>query len=159
MLKLRYNVAADLAFRLNVDNGVDPVTGEDRHWGVDAAPLLDPDGPDGWITGYHPTLWVVTCSTNTTGLYRLDEVDIGTTVAEMQARATQAIGLAYDSDEAMAILNGDNANWLQHYPEINREGNLTGEVIPQDGGDYIVVNDLAMIRTEDYPALLANAKA
>jgi len=156
MLKLRYNVAADLAFRLNVDNGVDPVTGENRHWGVDTAPLLDPDGK---ITGYHPTLWVVTCTTNATGLYRLDEVGIETTFAEMKARAMQAIGLAYDGDEAQAILNGDNADWSQHYPEIDSMGELTGEVINDEDG-YIVVNECeAVIRAEDYPALLAHWEA
>jgi len=64
--------------------------------------------------------------------------------------AQRAMGLRYDSPEAIAIINGpdddgDKLDWYQYYPEADGFGNLTGDVIPNESDGYVVVHDEVMV--------------
>lgn len=62
--------------------------------------------------------------------------------------ASQAIGLRYDSDDAKKIL--DVLDWASHWPVIDNQGCLTGDVKETDDMDeYANVDDLACIAIDD----------
>ena len=62
------------------------------------------------------------------------------------ALCAEARGLRYDSPEAKKIL--DRWTWDNHWPLVNNDGTLTGDVIESEEcsrGDYRNVDDMAMI--------------
>ena len=71
--------------------------------------------------------------------------DQGHLLSELAERAS---GLRYDSTEAKAIL--DTEDWANHWPVVDADGLLTGDVVETDGcAGYLNVRDEAMIAVEE----------
>jgi len=72
----------------------------------------------------------------------------------LTAAAVQAAGLRYDSDEASEILDAAEADWASHWPMIDGNGKLTGNVVETDGWteDHLNVGDSAAIMRDDATA-------
>ena len=63
--------------------------------------------------------------------------------------AEQAVGLRYDSKEAEAIMDINNADWSNFWPTVGRDGLLDGGIVESgETEDYINVDDMAMILRE-----------
>ena len=72
----------------------------------------------------------------------------GNTNAELVALTDRAAGLRYDSPDAIAIL--DEADWANHWPVVDADGLLTGDVVETDDCEnYWNVDDMAMISDND----------
>jgi hypothetical protein len=72
----------------------------------------------------------------------------GNTNTELYSLAQEAIGLHYEAPEARIIL--DRADWSHHWPVVDGDGRLTGDVVEtEDCGGYWNVDDEAMIANED----------
>lgn len=72
----------------------------------------------------------------------------GNTNEPLHALAEEAVGLRYDSPEAKVIL--DREDWANHWPVVDADGILTGDVVETDDCDgYLNVADEAMIAVED----------
>ncbi len=72
----------------------------------------------------------------------------GNANVELVALADEAFGLRYDSCEARDIL--DHADWASHWPVVDADGKLTGDVVETaDCDGYLNVDDLAMINRAD----------
>lgn len=63
--------------------------------------------------------------------------------------AERASGLQYDSPEAKLIM--DEADWANHWPVVDEDGELTGAVVETEEAcnGYANVDDLAMIAEDD----------
>ena len=69
-------------------------------------------------------------------------------VDSMRAAVSAACGMRYDSPEAAAILN--QVDWSQHWPLVDSDGDLTGEITDcDDNEEYANLNDIAMILVSD----------
>lgn len=64
----------------------------------------------------------------------------------LQALATAAEGLHYNSPEAKKIL--DAGDWQGYWPVVDRQGILTGDITDSEGA-FANVDDLAMISFDD----------
>lgn len=72
----------------------------------------------------------------------------GNTNEPLRILAEKAAGLRYDSPEAEAIL--DKEDWADHWPVVDANGCLTGDVVETaDCEGYSNVCDMAMIADED----------
>ena len=72
----------------------------------------------------------------------------GNTNTELVALAERATGMRYDSPDAKAILN--EADWTSHWPVVDADSLLTGDVVETDDcDDYWNVGDEAMIAEDD----------
>ncbi len=72
----------------------------------------------------------------------------GNTNKVLVALAERAAGLHYDSPDAKAIL--DEEDWANHWPVVDADGLLTGDVVETDDCDnYLNVADMAMISDDD----------
>lgn len=75
----------------------------------------------------------------------------GNTNKKLRRLAEEAAGLHYKSVEADKIL--DQTDWQNHWPVIDADGELTGDVVETDDCDnYVNVGDMAMIDIDDLPA-------
>jgi len=72
-------------------------------------------------------------------------------IEHLKELAREASGLHYDSPEARAIL--DREDWSEFWPAINRDGELTGDIVDSDTpGEWANVDDEAMILLNDLAA-------
>ena len=76
----------------------------------------------------------------------------GNTNKTLRALADRACGLRYDSPEAGAIM--DEEDWAHHWPVVDGEGLLTGDVVETEDctEEYINVDDVAMVSRDDLTA-------
>ena len=72
----------------------------------------------------------------------------GNANTRLRTLAEAATGLRYDSEEAQAILG--QADWQSHWPVVDADGELTGDVVETDDCDeYANVADETMISLSD----------